>query len=309
MWQDPHGICALNYSSTRAPLACEADGHAMFDLAQACGAHSVQVLHDEQCTRDNIARVMRYVGMQCGPDDYVIFYFSGRSMRLTGTIGRGVYEESEQVLCLVDHEGQVSPQSFLPASELSDIVTATIPQDARMVIVTESPHIVDVSKEDWRSREVISLAGCTSKEASFGVDTSSGGAFTHSILLAVERLQQLGEYDYSVGMLYNTALEECSRVFNNPCDLVIQPSAATACHEIAWPLIPQGVYKAPLTRVASVADRDAEDRLSADAKVLATLGIRPNLLQTVRATAVNVAIKSLQPAYAESVDVDGCTCM
>merc|ERR1712070_375732 len=149
---------------------------------------------------------MRSVGLRCGSDDFVIFYFSGRSARFTGTSRKDGNAVGEQVLCLVDRDGQVSPQSFMFPSELSDIITASIPQEVRTIIITESPHIADVSTPKWRDREVISLSGCLSKEAGAGADTSSGGAFTHSIHLAIERLQQLGEYDYSVGMLYNTVL-------------------------------------------------------------------------------------------------------
>lgn len=301
-------ICALNYGSTRVPLESEADGQAIENLAKACGADSVHVLHDNRCTRENVAFLMKDIGMQCDKDDYVIFFFSGRTTRFTDTGGKD-RKDGEQVLCFVDQDGQVSPQTFVRASELSDIIAASIPQEVRVIMLTECPHIADVGTPKWQGREAISLSGSSSKESRIGAYVG-GGAFTHSILLAIERLQKLGEYDYSVGMLYNTALEECARVLHQRVDFVIQPSAATACHEIAWPLIPQSEFKAPLSKLFDSAERDAGNRPLADAQVLASYGIRPQLLNAVRANVLPArGHRQVWPRHAEAVEAGQCTCM
>ena len=49
-------------------------------------------------------------------------------------------------------------------------------------------------------------------------DTGRGGVFTHSILMALERLTNIGQSDFSCGMMYNAAVEANEVVFRSAQD-------------------------------------------------------------------------------------------
>jgi len=303
-------ICALDYLRTSSPLACSADGQSMFDLAQACGADNVQVLHDQHCTKDNVAAVVRQVGRHCGQDDYFVFCYSGRCLRLQRATGQG------EAFGFVDESGQMTGASSMRGTEFSRLVTSCVPAETRILLLADcsgSDHagvVVDLSLDDWRDREAVSIAGHASDPAlgvqnrvpagdsssptkaahhgggSGGGASGAGGIFTQALLLAIERLQKLGEYDYSAGMIYNTVLEESARVFDGPPDITAQASCGTGCHEFAWPLVPQGAYTAPLSRFARMIERDAKYPLVVDEHELMALGVRPRVLPTVRTESV-----------------------
>jgi hypothetical protein len=81
------------------------------------------------------------------------------------------------------------------------------------------------------------------------------------MLLAIDKLENAGEEDYSVGFLYNATVEQDDKVFHSAQNITIQSSNAVHPDEMAWPLIPLGGnYEAPFTK----AMEEGNGNLSAD---------------------------------------------
>merc|ERR1712007_133056 len=97
--------------------------------------------------------------------------------------------------------------------------------DARVIVLADCCHsetIADLHKHEWAEREVISITGCM--DCQTAGDVGEGGIFTHSLLYAVEALQELRS-EYSVGLLYNATVKEEEVVFRSKQNITIQCTA------------------------------------------------------------------------------------
>lgn len=97
----------------------------------------------------------------------------------------------------------------------------------------------------------MTISGCLDSQTSG--DIGKGGIFTHAMLLAIDKLSQamnqgtLKEQDYSVGHLYNVTLRQKQKYFENASQQIsVEHSRACPNDAMCWPLIPQGLYNAPL---------------------------------------------------------------
>jgi len=278
-------IMALDYKRTSNPLTCSMDGRNMQALARACGVQDCVAMYDEQCTKENVFRAIEEIGSRCGKDDYFVFYYSGHGTNVEDEDGDEGDGEDE-AFCFVDPNGQISANTLMTDDEFSEAVINATEDGVRIVVLTDCCHsgtIADLSKDEWGQREVVSIAGCLDSQTSG--DMGRGGIFTHSMLLAIDQLQDAGSQEYSVGMLHNATLENDNRVFNSAQDITIQWSAATKPNKLAWPLIPQGEYKAPLTQAASATGatnaEEAIQQAMVNPQLLAQLGIKPQLVQFI----------------------------
>lgn len=75
-------ILALDYKYTANPLTCTKDGNNMQKLAAACGLQDVQVMYNEECTKENVVAMIQSVGSQCQQDEFFIFYYSDHGTNL-----------------------------------------------------------------------------------------------------------------------------------------------------------------------------------------------------------------------------------
>jgi len=245
-------ICALDYKNTPYPLTCSLDGQNMYELARQCGVQNVTCMWNEQCTKEAVIARIKLIGSRVGPDDYFIFYYAGHGEGVQ--CGHGHSDERDGVdeaFVFVDQYGQIDPdRTFLLDDEFSEVLSASLrSKGVRVLIITDCCHsdtIADLESDVWCDQEVLSIAGC--KDFQTSGDTGQGGIFTHSMLLAIERLQHEGEESYSAGLLFNTTIEFQRLVFDGAQNISLEHTRNIGTDGLAWPLVPLYEYMSPLTR-------------------------------------------------------------
>lgn len=239
-------IVALDYRNTSRPLTATLDGREIEHLAQVCGVRDATILYNRHATRQNVVDVIQRTGERCSPDDYFVFFFAGH-----GTSVRDVDGDEDdgldEALVLQDEEGR---KDLLVDDDFARIIRKALHRKVRVVILCDCCHsgtIGDFSRQElWEGMQAVSLAGCRDSQESG--DTGKGGIFTHSVLFAIERLQEKGFMEYSVGRLFNKAMKEDARIFNSKQQLTFDSTLSVEADEMAWPLLPLSRYKAPLSR-------------------------------------------------------------
>jgi len=292
-------IVALDYKKTANPLSCSVDARNMARLAAQCGVQDVVEMYDEECTAESVLAAIAEIGERCGEDDYFVLYYSGHGTSVEDEDG-DEDDGMDEALCLVDSQGQISRETLLVDDDLAEALTSDIPEGARIIVLTDCCHsgtICDFDRDIWAGREAISIAGCLDAQTSG--DIGRGGIFTHSMLLAVDQLEDAGEEDYSVGLLFNATLENDAKVFRSPQNITLKAPPHFAPDRMAWPLVPDGDYRAPLTQAAQraaplggVADTSAGGLQMAmqNPQVLQSLGIQPSVVAAVSSSGLLAAL-------------------
>lgn len=248
-------ICAMDYKQTQNQLTCTIDGRNMMQLAQACGVTNVKVLTDEgqPLTKDMAMQAIREVAAQCGDDDYFVFYYSGHGTQLENQESDDRdddREDQDDAYCFQDERGQISYRSCWDDDHFAAFLIDTIPDNTRTIILSDCCHsdtIADLGKSAWADKQAVSISGCLDDQTSG--DIGSGGIFTHSMLLAIDELSRDGEDEYSVAKLFNTTLDcKSTRFGRKGQQLAAEHSDAVELKNMAWPLVPQSQYVAPLNR-------------------------------------------------------------
>lgn len=244
-------VCALDYKRTRRPLTCTMDGQNIVELAQACGVDDLCCMWDEECTKESVEQRIREMGARCDANDYFIFYYAGHGTNIKDVDG-DEEDGKDEALCLVDaNTGKFSAKTVMLDEVLAEIICDAVPALTRVLIICDCCHsgtIGDLDRRCWNGREAISISGCEDTETSG--DTGTGGIFTHSLLLAIQKLSDAGEDDYSVGLLYNATLSEDENVFNSAQHITMSCAPAVSPDSMAWPLIPLEDYESPMSRAA-----------------------------------------------------------
>merc|ERR1712232_64320 len=182
-------ILALDYKRTSNPLTCSMDGRNMEQLARCCGVTDVVALYDDQCTKENALNAIREVAGRCDEDDYFIFYYSGHGTSMEDDDG-DEEDGKDEAFCFVDAQGQISYDSCLRDDDFAEAVCKSTSDSVRILILTDCCHsgtIADLDKDDWGDRHAISIAGCLDGQTSG--DMGRCGIFTHSLLLAIDQLE------------------------------------------------------------------------------------------------------------------------
>merc|ERR1712125_236256 len=110
-------------------------------------------------------------------------------------------------LCFVTPDGQINYDSCMSDDVFAELVTTYVPEGVRILILTDCCHsgtLADLNKDCWSGRQAISMTGCLGHQTSG--DMGKGGIFTHSLLVALQKLVEGGDEDPSVGLVYNTTL-------------------------------------------------------------------------------------------------------
>jgi len=142
--------------------------------------------------------------------------------------------------------GQPSAETLFLGSDFGKAVARSIPEECRTLIVTDCRHsatIVDLREGHWPVRKAIAITGFVRRLPPD--DAGGNGTFTHSLLLAIAKLQSLGQEGYSVGAVYNMALKQEGKVFANDQDLSIQSTPGAPPWQLAWPVVPGAKYDPP----------------------------------------------------------------
>mmetsp|Transcript_51381 Transcript_51381/g.94989 ORF Transcript_51381/g.94989 Transcript_51381/m.94989 type:complete len:348 (-) Transcript_51381:184-1227(-) len=291
-------ICALDYKKTKNPLTCTLDAKNVQQLCTACGVRDVRIMLDEECTPDAVKAALKQAAKSCQPpNDVFIFYFSGHGVQVEDKSGDEA-SGKDDAFALVDEKGQISASTLLLDDDFSDILVANLHPAIRILVLTDCCHsgtIADFSTDKWHGREAVSLTGCTDEETSG--DMGKGGIFTHSMLLAIDRLQTANSHDYSVGALYNATLEEAKRVFHPEQDITLECPKDFTSDQMAWPLVPVTEYQAPLSQAADHANPKKEGHekqklVSTHPDMLSSMGVSPEMLKSLRTNAVNMPVKA-----------------
>mmetsp|Transcript_49155 Transcript_49155/g.114971 ORF Transcript_49155/g.114971 Transcript_49155/m.114971 type:complete len:285 (-) Transcript_49155:91-945(-) len=240
-----------DYAKTPNSLSCTIDGKHMEQLLQACGVTSVYRLYNDDCTKPRMRQAVAQVCRSCGPDDYFMMYYSGHGHYVKDLDGDEDDHQDEAFVC-VDERGQIKvPNTLYIDDEFEQDMTSNLNPDTRVLLIADCCHsgtIADLEKAEY-GKEAILLAGCMDKQTAGDLKrTQGGGIFTHSLLMAVERLARMGETECSVGRVFNETLEVDDTVFMSPQDIAIQCPSGFSPDGMAWPLVPQFPYTAPYVR-------------------------------------------------------------
>eukprot|EP00928_Gymnodinium_smaydae_P041609 TRINITY_DN28138_c0_g2_i1.p1 TRINITY_DN28138_c0_g2~~TRINITY_DN28138_c0_g2_i1.p1 ORF type:complete len:348 (+),score=82.38 TRINITY_DN28138_c0_g2_i1:93-1136(+) len=251
-------IVSMNYKNTNRPLTSSRDGKNMEDLAKTCGVEHVWALHNESCTKMNVLMTIKQVGKECKRGDTVVFFYSGHGQSVQDLNGDEEDGYDEAFVLMTPHGG-ISQDSLLTDDEFADTMLDCIPRGVKVIVLTDACHsgsIADLTKEGWEDRPAISISGC--RDWQEAADMGAGGIFTHSMLLAIEKLGT--NSDYSVGKLFNATMVESDRIFKEKQDLTIHCSQNMSPNLMAWPLVPSKPYRSPLTQ-AKQADGHAQFKI------------------------------------------------
>jgi hypothetical protein len=241
-------VCiALDYPGTGNELTCTKDGDNMMALWQASGlpAENVIKLFNNDGNYDQVTQAVQTLGAKCAAGDYFIFYYSGHGTSVPDKDGDEA-DGKDEALCLVTPEGKLDWGAFMTDDQLSELLTTTIDEGAKTIILADCCHsgtISDFGGSDWGNIIACSMSGCADDQTSG--DTGNGGIFTHSLLLAIADFTGDGVQNYSVGQLYNKTLQFDDSVFNSKQDIKCACSNQLKNPSgMAWPLTPDS-YTAP----------------------------------------------------------------
>jgi hypothetical protein len=257
--QNPSGnvhmlICAMDYKQTKNPLTSTVDAKNLAELAHAAEVKYLTVLTDEAkpLTKADARQAIHDHGGVCKPDDYFVFYYTGHGTQVKDT-HPGRHSDKDDAYCFQNDKGQVSADSCMKDFEIAQAITHSIPEGCHIIILSDCCHsdtIADLSKDIWSDKSAVSMSGCMDVQTSG--DTGSGGIFTHSLLLAIDKLSQAGHKEYSCELVYNTALRQKQLRFPNATQKFCTERSDTVAHlGVAWPLVPKQPYSAPLHRAAA----------------------------------------------------------
>eukprot|EP00929_Paragymnodinium_shiwhaense_P008178 TRINITY_DN112122_c0_g1_i1.p1 TRINITY_DN112122_c0_g1~~TRINITY_DN112122_c0_g1_i1.p1 ORF type:complete len:357 (-),score=82.49 TRINITY_DN112122_c0_g1_i1:112-1182(-) len=314
-------ITANDYKNTANPLTCSMDGRNMEELANLCGVDIVVAMYDDECQKDLVADKLREMAQNVEEDDVFIFYYSGHGANLPDQDGEEA-DGQDEALCFTDANGQVNYNSCMRDDDFAELMTSTL-KPCRLIILTDCCHsgsIADLSKECWDDFQVISITGC--KDGQTSGDVGTGGIFTHSMLVALQKLVESGEDDFSIGMLYNVTLKYDDSLFHSEQDITLTCGGGATSDSMVWPLVPPDTYKSPLMRARSLAipsgdasDDEDEDEdkaadmaghVAADLNACAQAGVSPAIahhMQTISGAKLNIEDIKAQAAK------EGCSVM
>lgn len=278
-------IVACDYASTDHRLSASYDGQNMLNLSRHCGITKAAVLQNDRCTKHAVLSAIKQTGSLCQANDYFIIYISSHAAYMQEVADHDA-RGPEEAFLFVDENGQMTSETLLLDTEFSKAVLSSCNPTARIVIITDCCHagaIIDMDQDCWTGREAVAIAGCRDRQIT--EESGRGSLFTHSLLLAVDKLTKVGWVDYSVGLLFNAALNEDEAVFQGKQDMVLQHAPGFAADQMAWPLAPMKTYEAPLNQYAEIVAQMA-DRKHAPAAIeqqqLARIGVPAPLLQHVQ---------------------------
>merc|ERR1712232_1359770 len=100
-------------------------------------------------------------------------------------------------------------------------MTASIPKGTAVIIITDCCHsgtIADLERLEWEGYNAIAVSGCTDSQTSG--DTGHGGILTHSMLMAIQKLNQghdraIQSQGYSLGSLMRAIIEKDNETFHS----------------------------------------------------------------------------------------------
>jgi len=308
-------INALDYKKTANPLTCTIDAGNIKKLAEVCRVSDLQVMLNEECTKESVEKKIKDIGSRCTSEDVFVYYYSGHGTNILDKSGDEA-DGKDEAFCFVTPDGQISLESCMIDDDFAKIITTAIPQECLVVVLTDCCHsgtMCDFDNAEWKGRSAVSIAGCLDSQTSG--DIGKGGIFSHSMLLAIEKLLRAGDTHFSVGKLFNATLHEDDTIFNSAQDITMQWSDSVKPEAVKWPLVPVDSFKAPLSQAIMAAAGSAgqsegkdETSLGADdlkkvlESTLTELGLSPGVVQNI--TGANITKLAADYAAMHGADAE-----
>jgi hypothetical protein len=243
-------ILALDYPGTGNELTCTQDGDNMQELCRMCGVTDVTVLYNNQANREMVLAKIEEIGERCEEGDYFIFNYSGHGTSVPDKDG-DEDDGMDEALCLVTPDGRLDFGGFLTDDDFAEAITDACDEGVKILIMCDCCHSGTIGDfqsdmETWEGHTALSMSGCADDQTSGDV---GGGIWTHSLLMAIQQLQEEGVEEYSIAQLYNKQLAKDDQVFNSQQDIQLKWSKDLGgATNMEWPLVPKAPYVAPYTK-------------------------------------------------------------
>jgi len=241
-------ILALDYPGSGHELTCTDDGNNMKSLAEQCGIpeDNIVMLTNNECNYGNVDSHIREIAGRCEPGDYFVFNYSGHGANVPDEDG-DEKDGQDEALCLVTEEGKLDWDKFMTDDQFAEAVAGSCQDGVKILIMCDCCHsgtIGDFSAPEWEGKQAISMSGCRDSQTSG--DTGQGGIWTHSLLLAIQQMQENGNDEYSCAQIYNLQLDKDDATFHSKQDIQMHWTAELGGAEhMAWPFVPAGEFTAP----------------------------------------------------------------
>lgn len=257
-------VVTLDYNKDpNYKLTCSTDGENVVRVARASGValQNIVRLQDENATVNAVEAAIKQMGSKCKNGDLFFFYFAGHGVNVkdySGDEQDGLDEcfvfvdnqgKIDQSIHSKDANGHVKYKAMMTDDVFAKLVTDSVKPGTKVVIMSDCCHsgtIGDLKKPIWNGREALTLSGCRDNQTSG--DTGKGGIFTHSLCIALEKLQKSQRTNYSIQELYDETVRVDDSVYKSKQDIQMQCVPGCNPRTIRWPLIPEFDYEAPRTQ-------------------------------------------------------------
>jgi len=226
------------------PLTCTPDVSRFLSLGEQCGLDAGNIVHlkDDPSNKrmwPSRARVLdeaKQMSERCEAGDTFIFMFAGHGDSMVDDDG-DEKDGSDECLCTMKPNGE---QDFLRDDDFADVLRE-FDDDVTIIVITDCCHsgtICDLDSQDWGDKWVIHLAAVQDYQCA--VDLGAGGAFTSSLLEALEEMVDGGEPHPALVDVYNRAQQKYGAMFADlDQDFSFNTTPAVDADVVAWPFYPE----------------------------------------------------------------------
>jgi len=192
------------------PLTCTPDVERFLELGQQCGVpeSNIVLLKDNPRNtsmwpdRDRVLAEARKMAEKCDEDDTFIFFYAG-------------------------HGDTMADDDFADS--------------VNIIVITDCCHsgtICDLDTGDWGDKWICHLAAVQDYQCA--VDLGKGGAFTSSLLEALQDMVENGQPHPALCDVYNAAQAKYGALFSEmDQDFSFNTTPAVVVEEVAWPFYPE----------------------------------------------------------------------
>eukprot|EP00747_Dinoflagellata_sp_TGD_P164640 gnl/TRDRNA2_/TRDRNA2_184854_c0_seq1.p1 gnl/TRDRNA2_/TRDRNA2_184854_c0~~gnl/TRDRNA2_/TRDRNA2_184854_c0_seq1.p1 ORF type:complete len:296 (-),score=60.50 gnl/TRDRNA2_/TRDRNA2_184854_c0_seq1:75-962(-) len=207
-------------------------------LLEDCHITSYKTICNTMATKASVLALIDEVGARCDDDDIFFFYYSGHGAPMPDQDG-DEEDGQDEAICLPYANGGCDQGSWLRDDDLAAAI-ANVHTGQKLMIFDccHSGSMMDFNKKfQWENQSAVALCGCRDAQESAGMGGGTrGGAFTKCIKDAVH---SLGSEEYSVGKLFNTALDYKSTYvpYNHQQDMSISTPEGMDPSNMPWPFV------------------------------------------------------------------------
>jgi hypothetical protein len=206
-------------------------------LLRDCGCSSIQMLANQQCTKENMVNAIHQVGAKCDSNDVFVFFYSGHGAPMPDQDG-DEDDGMDEAMCLPDVMGNCHQGTWLRDDYFSDAV-CRISAGHKLVVLDccHSGTMLDLDHHKWGHQVAVCMSGCRDAEeaAAMGGGTR-GGAFTKALDYATRSLGHIGATNAAA--IHNVTLQHAMSLIPPGHRQAITLSCPPGVYpqQIQWPL-------------------------------------------------------------------------